>query len=336
MSDALYDLVREHHSLSIVGMCKNAGKTTVFVSILRNFSSASEILALTSIGRDGEAVDLVTGAKKPGIYVREGSLIATAEGLLRYCDVTREILAVTGITTPLGEVVVARALSDGNVQLAGPSMVEQLVGVSRLFRELGASRVIIDGAVGRKTLCSRSLAEATVLCTGASCGRSMDAVVAETAHVCRLLMTPEVKDTALADMRNRVRDEKYVLLGKENLLLPDEADLTGALRQMENPRLLYVEGAVTDSLLDPLLRSRLPEGFTIATRDAGRLLLSADSLRRLSMHKGRLGVVEDIHLAVLTINPYSVYGYDFDEPEFLRRMKEAVPVPVVNVRSGGD
>jgi len=116
-------------------------------------------------------------------------------------------------------------------------------------------------------------------------------------------------------------------------MLPDGADLVGALRQMRNSHLLYVEGAITDSLLAPLLRSGLPEGFTIVARDAGRLLLSADSLRGLSARKGRLGVLESVHLAAVAINPYSVYGYDFDEIEFLRLMKEAVSVPVVNVLS---
>ena len=35
-------------------------------------------LGLTSIGRDGESTDVVTGTEKPGIFVREGTLIATA------------------------------------------------------------------------------------------------------------------------------------------------------------------------------------------------------------------------------------------------------------------
>jgi len=164
----------------------------------------------------------------------------------------------------------------------------------------------------------------------------MDAVVAETAHVCRIMTTPAVKDADLEDTPAQ-GGGKYLLLGQDKSMLPDGADLVAALRQMKDPRLLYVEGAVTDSLLDPLLRSGLPEGFAVVVRDAGRLLLSADSLRRLSANKGRLGVLEEVRLAALTINPHSVYGYDFDELEFLRRMKAEVPVPVVNVlNAGGD
>lgn len=38
-------------------------------------------LGLTSIGRDGESTDVVTGTEKPGIFVREGTLIATARDM---------------------------------------------------------------------------------------------------------------------------------------------------------------------------------------------------------------------------------------------------------------
>jgi len=334
MGDSLYDLVRDYRSLSISGMCKNAGKTTALNSLIRSVPD-SETLALTSIGWDGEREDIVTGTQKPGIYIREGSLFATADGLLRHCDVTKEILEATNISTPLGEVVLLRALSDGNVQLAGPSMVMQLVGLSRLFREHGAGRVIIDGAVGRKTLCSRILAEATVLCTGASFSRNMDEVVAETAHVCNLLMTAEVPEpNTLIDPdshTDKTRPSKYILLGQEKILLPDGTDLAAVLKQTEEPRLLYVEGAVTDSMLDPVLRARLPEGLTIATRDASRLLLSADTLRKLKTQKCNLGVLEGINLAAVTVNPFSAYGNHFDKSEFINKMAAAVPVPVVDV-----
>ena len=124
-------------TMSIVGMCKNAGKTTVLNWILAN-SRNDRILGLTSIGRDGESTDVVTGTEKPSIFVPEGTLIATAKDMLRLGDVTKEIVATTGIPTPLGEVVVMRARSAGYVQIAGPSITTQLKAVSDLFFELGA------------------------------------------------------------------------------------------------------------------------------------------------------------------------------------------------------
>ena len=58
--------------------------------------------------------------------------------MLKYCDISREIVETTGFPTPLGEVVLVRARSDGNVQLAGPSITAQLAKLSGMFFALGA------------------------------------------------------------------------------------------------------------------------------------------------------------------------------------------------------
>ena len=51
-------------TLSIVGMCKNAGKTTVLNRLL-SLKANGEVWGLTSIGRDGESTDVVTGMMTP-------------------------------------------------------------------------------------------------------------------------------------------------------------------------------------------------------------------------------------------------------------------------------
>ena len=328
--EALFDLVSQYGSISISGICKNAGKTTVLNSLISDIPH-SELLALTSIGRDGESIDIVTGTEKPGIYIRKGSLFATAENLLSYCDVTKEILDTTEISTPLGEVVIVRALSDGNIQLAGPSIINQLKRVSKLFYAHGADRVIIDGAASRKSLYTRMLTEATILCTGASFSRNMDETIAETAHVCSLLMTPDIPELRKQILQKNLV-ERYVLIGGDNIILQDGADIAAAIKDSKQADMLYTNGAITDSILNPLIRSGLPKGFTFAVSDASKLLISSDCLRRLRAAKAKLGVLDPINLAAITINPISAYGTHYDGSEFKKRMTEAVPVPVINVR----
>ena len=115
-----------------------------------------ESIALTSIGRDGERSDLVTNTKKPEIFVYDGTIIATAEKLLfaggnlsdsgndaqkngMNSGISREILDTTGMPTPMGEVIILRACSDGFIQLAGPSMTAQLARLKKRMFELGAA-----------------------------------------------------------------------------------------------------------------------------------------------------------------------------------------------------
>lgn len=130
MSSNLIQQLQSVRSMSIVGMCKNAGKTTMLNWLLAH-SGRGRVLGLTSIGRDGESTDVVTGTEKPSIFVPAGTLIATAKDMLWLGDVTKEILVSTGIPTPLGEVIIMRARSDGYVQLAGPSITTQLKACRR-------------------------------------------------------------------------------------------------------------------------------------------------------------------------------------------------------------
>ena len=108
----LYEITRQYKTLSVIGMCKNAGKTTAMNALIRENGKHGGTLGLTSIGRDGESVDVVTKTHKPGIYVLRGTVIATASAMLRLGDTTNRILDTTGISTPLGEVVVVQ---DGKV-----------------------------------------------------------------------------------------------------------------------------------------------------------------------------------------------------------------------------
>lgn len=337
MAPALSSLIRGYGSLSIIGMCKNAGKTTALNRIIRELSGNGQTIALTSIGRDGESSDLVTGTKKPGIYVSEGTLVATAADLLRRCDFTKEVVDTTGVSTPMGEVVVLRARSDGNVQIAGPSITEQLTRLSETFRRLGADVVLIDGAISRKTLCSRKVTEATVLCTGASYHKNLDVVLRDTQHTCRLLTLPEVADPALraAVDAHQKNPRTTLLVGEEGVsMLPLGTTVEDGLRKPENQKTNYIflGGAMSDGQMRPLLMSNAPlKARTFVVRDSSKLLISPDTYEKIRIRGADIRVLDNVNLVALTVNPFSAYGYDFDKDEFMEKMQAMVDVPVINV-----
>ncbi|MBQ9392445.1 MAG: hypothetical protein IJU18_00445 [Oscillospiraceae bacterium] len=306
MDGELLQQLRAVRTLSLVGMCKNAGKTTVLNWLLHH-AGRGRVLGLTSIGRDGESTDVVTGTEKPGIFVPEGTLIATARDMLRLGDVTMEVLETTGIPTPLGEVVVVRARSDGYVQLAGPSITAQLHALSDLFFELGAEQVIIDGALGRKSLGARSVAEGIVLATGASYHMSMEQVVADTAAFYRIMNLPKAET------------------------LPEETDEPLA-QVLKKRREALVTGALTDAAVVPLLRSGVLTGARLVVKDPSKVLLSADVLDKMASRGVRLETVESARTLCVTVNPVSAYGWKFDKTAFLNAMRSAVDAPVVNVK----
>ncbi len=337
MTPKLTHLLHPYHSVSIIGMCKNAGKTTVLNQIIAETSRTDRVLALTSIGRDGEDKDLVTGTKKPGIAVPEGTLVATASDLiLSHCDVTREILDTTGISTPMGEVVILRCRSDGSIQLAGPSITGQLARLRETLFHFGADLVLIDGALSRKTLCSRKVTEATILCTGASYHKNIHTVVEDTAYHCQLLTLPETEDQDCRSWAQGLEDFRGVaVFGEQGVwTIPAGMAVEEALRKKEagGARAVFFGGALSDFVLKPLLMSSAPlNGLTFLVRDSSKLLLKQDSYEKLLRRGVELRVLENVNLVALTVNPFSAYGFHVSKDELMDRMAERVRLPVINV-----
>ena len=200
----LAPLVGDASPVTVIGLCKNAGKTTAMRRLMAELGD--ERLALTSVGRDGERTDLVTGTEKPDLYLKAGDLFATARGMITLCDATLEVVDLTDVMTPLGPVAIFRTLSDGYVQLAGPSAAGQLRPLTARFMELGAQRVLIDGAAGRKSLAGAGVEGVALLCTGASLDRDMDLVVSETAHTCWLFVRKVPEHAGLRSALEGVED----------------------------------------------------------------------------------------------------------------------------------
>ena len=297
----LLELTAGAPAVAMLGMCKNAGKTTALNRLIREYAAdGSKTVALTSVGRDGESRDLVTGTDKPPIYMYEGMLAATAEGLLSVSDVSREILAQTGLHTSMGEVVLFRARSDGFVQLAGPSIVEQLTALRRLCAGFGADCVLIDGALSRRSPAAGAAGGVCVLSTGASLDRDLDRVVAETSFVSRLMTLPEEAPPAVEDA-----DES-------RLVLP---------------------GALTEARALSILRGgRKKDGLTVSVRDGSCYLLKRETFEKLEALGVRFTVEHGTRLAAITVNPVSAGGWRFDGTEFLEKTRAAVTVPVMDVR----
>jgi len=173
--------------VSVSGICKNAGKTTLLNRIILESHGT---LALTGIGLDGESIDQVTNTPKPNVFVKKDTVIYTAEKVLSSCDITKEILDVLPIHTALGRVVAVKALSDGNVILAGPSISAELQLLSNSFRKFGAEKLFVDGALSRRVFACCEASEAFMFCVGASYSPDMDKCIRDASFTLRIMTLP--------------------------------------------------------------------------------------------------------------------------------------------------
>lgn len=234
-----------------------------------------------------------------------------------------------------------RAVSDGFIDLAGPSMNQQLVDISEMFREYPIDKILIDGAISRKSLCSKRVADAAILCTGASYHMNMQTVVADTAYISRLMQLKrkanDKMQKALAVWRKKRGPMDKVFFMNwdgESREVEQGQKLIDAMRDKENADypVIWLEGAVTDALLRPILMSNVScKDKYFMAEDSSKLLLSRDVYHKMLQKGAQIGVLEEIQLLAVTVNPFSAYGNHFDKVEFAEQMKAAVNLPVIDV-----
>ncbi|MDU4890529.1 MAG: hypothetical protein E6344_10070 [Clostridium sp.] len=334
-------MLRSYRSVSIIGMNKNVGKTTTLNHILKE-ARGTVSLGLTSIGRDGEELDRVTATEKPRIYIEKGTTIATAKHCLLNSDFTREIISTTGIHTPMGEIVICRALSDGYVDLGGPSVNSYMTDIKNQLLKLNCDLVIIDGALSRKTFAAPQVCEATVLATGAALSRSMAAVIKETKHTLDLLSLSDEQEPQTIKAATKIIEEGIVgTINKDGsykiveVLTALEAakEIVEALDDEVSH--VVIKGAVSDKLLEGIMTStNLYKNITFLVEDGTKLFISRDTLYKFQKQGGTIKVLEKITVVCITANPKSPYGYEFPKGKFLEGLREAVNIPVFDVLGG--
>ncbi len=184
-------------NLALIGTGKNAGKTTTLNFLLREFPRP--LSGVTSIGRDGERLDVLERHSKPAIHVSEGTIFATAEGCLPRVSGSFAVLEPTRVSTPLGRVLLCQAQRPCPVELAGPSHIEDLVCVSGRMRELGAARVWIDGAFDRVASAAVRLSETVLLAAGSAGKVSVEDAAREIQSYVRRFQIPVHPQSSLLE-----------------------------------------------------------------------------------------------------------------------------------------
>ena len=325
----LYSLIQGIRTLSVIGMCKNAGKTTVLNSLISECEQRGEVLGLTSIGRDGERSDLVTNTKKPEIFVRGGALIATAEELLALGDISMEILDTTGIPTPMGEIIIVRAMASGFVQLGGASITAHQQLIRDKLIELGCTRVLIDGAISRKSLGNPSLADGVILSSGASYDPNILKTAEDTAYYARLF--------SLETIHAQPSERRYTAITGGEAVGADALEGLAPILK-KGAEQLVIRGAVTDASVKALTAyGRALKNTILIAEDASRLLLKPAGFDMLLRVSAGVKVLHGTRLAAVTVNPFSAYGLHYEKSEFKERVERALnccglDIPVMDVR----
>lgn len=320
--------IKDAKVITIIGLAKNVGKTTTLNYLIDNLKA--EVLGLTSIGYDGEKIDHVTLTKKPEIYVNKGTLIATARGCLSQSDITKKIVATTNIFTPLGEVIIFKSLSQGKVILAGPNSNAQLKVVKDLLLKLGATKVLIDGAISRKSQADGLISDATILCTGASVNRSIKQVVDETLFTYQMLTLPVIGN----ELKFKFNLAPLSVIDDEGnqIVIPSKTALNSEMLMdylTPKTKFLIIQGALTNTVLNKVLR--MPQPLNLIVESGLKCFINKNMYQQFCDRGGKIFCLRNINVVLITVNPFSPEDNSF-MLEISEKLKEELDIPIFNVR----
>jgi uncharacterized NAD-dependent epimerase/dehydratase family protein len=174
-------------SAIVIGTAKNVGKTTTFNALRAVALRRGIAVAVTSIGRDGEASDALDGEPKPRVRLAPGTLVALAAGLVPRTPAFA--ILGSGAESALGTTVFARVMLPTMCEIAGPPTASAMRATIDRLRALGSEAVLVDGAIDRVAALAGG-DDAVIVATGAASGSTIARVAAVAADVVARLTIP--------------------------------------------------------------------------------------------------------------------------------------------------
>ena len=333
MNSELLKSILSCRSLSIVGMAKNTGKTVCLNYVLDQLRTTDKVIAVTSIGLDGEKTDQVTQTEKPEVTLAVGTYFVTTEYHYRQRQLLSEICQLSEDTTSLGRLVTARVLQEGKAILAGPSSTGRIRTLIGELRELGVDLTIVDGALSRKSPASPAVTDGLILTTGAAIAPDLNSIVSKTKFVYQLTQLSEYE----VDNRDELMQYEsgiYALEEGGAHRLPIASSLLFTKCKdilFSHGNTLFISGIVTDNMLDYLRMQPNVKDIQLIVKDFTKIFVTPFVLQGFLQKGGRLRVLKRPNLLAMCINPTSPSGFKLESEQLRAALRQVVGVPVYDV-----
>ena len=231
--------------------------------------------------------------------------------------------------------MIIEAVTEGLALVAGPSTISEMKKLISLIEKYNVSKILIDGALFRKSIASFKIADAAILSTGASYNPSMKKVVNDTTLLLDELTLPKAPESIIDSLHN---EDKSIVIDKDNSKAVIELDTLLSNEEIvkkllnSNTRYLYIAGALSNKLIHIIIDKRFElNKLTVIVKDATHIIVDIGYLEKLKLTNTKLCVINKINMLLLTYNPYSPHGYEFNNEEFKNLLKEKTKLPVINV-----
>ena len=285
--------------ISIIGMEKNVGKTTLLNYFLKEMAERSLAVLVLSIGRDGETVDAVENTRKPAIMIDKGGCFITIKELIKTPS-TVEILESFDEKISGSKMLLARALQNTEIQLINPGNQQN---VSRMIQSsvnrCGSCSVFIDGALDRMSHGSSALIDGVFVCTGVQVDGLFSQVIEKTKLLITNLENRVCNQEIQRLITDSVSDYGTIIIRNGQLIhciagtLLDSTELD---EKIKNNDIIYTTGVLTDKIIKRLLDREVR--VTIVLIDGTKCHIS----QRYN------AIIERKGIAISVLNTIPVYG----------------------------
>lgn len=330
------DQIIRYGSLSVVGLGKNTGKTECLRYVMEKLDQRQKLIAVTSVGIDGEGVDRVTATPKPEIFLEKGMYFTTVASYYKAKRFRAEICEVLPYTTVLGKMVTARALEKGKMILAGPSDTILLQNwVREMPRNFSVDICLVDGAISRLSPASPAVTESMILAVGAAYSLNMSTLAERTRFVYDTVHLPLAGESLKKKLEHITRgirgitaDGEITDPGVESALIPEQ--VREVLGKCQNR--IYVPGAVSNALLKTLGEGKEVGKTELYIRDFSRIFAEPRVLYSFLRKGGRIFQLFSTRLLAVCVNPVSPQGYRLNSEELTARIQKEVNIPVYDIK----
>ncbi|NMB06799.1 MAG: hypothetical protein GX981_00255, partial [Tissierellia bacterium] len=198
-------------------------------------------------------------------------------------------------------------------------------------------------AIDRRTAAAPSIADATILSTGAVLSRDINRVIEETIHIVNLFNLPVVED-AQEIIEEYMEKDQIAIVDKEHKVHP--INIKTALncgniigeKIDKNSKYLIIPGSLVKTTVENIIStSKNYKNIDIVVKDGTKIFIPPKDWLRFMRYGVNIKVLNPINLIAITLNPYSPQGYYFEPDTLLKKTRYFIKdIPVIDVMFGGD
>ena len=201
------------------------------------------------------------------------------------------------------------------------------------FSKYSSGRILIDGALERKSIATGKVSNVAILSSGASYSLDIEKTVRDTVYTSMIFSLPRFEMDLPSDFNRENYSDKYYIIEKNKIRKSDKKiDLRELWAKESDIDNVFVNGAISDAMINSLLLSNAKlEGKRLIFLDGSRILIKYDNFEKLRQRGLIFSCIDKINILAITINPFSAYGNHYDSEEFLEKMQEKTELPVINI-----